>query len=153
MKSCRAVPLGPQGPSLYYRVEMYLAKDYVHHHQSDAGIGSRCRIRLYLPYEGTDAAVVVCSDIPDAPGPSAMGAAEQLAAEVISHFKLPSPPIWIEHRPPEATNEEEAFDLVTFAHYEVRKTIRGGSLRKKIGLASRKPLDRQTVETIVEGNV
>ena len=71
MKSCRAVPLGRQGPSLYYRVEMYLAKDYVHHHQSDAGIGSRCRIRLYLPYEGTDAAVVVCSDIPDAPGPSA----------------------------------------------------------------------------------
>ena len=142
-----------QGLSLYYRVQMYLATDYIHPYESDTGIGSRCRIRLYLPYEGTDAAVVVCSDLPDTPGTSAMGAAEQLAAEVISHFKLPSPPIWIEHRPPEATNEEEAFDLVTFAHYEVRKTIRGGSLRKEIGLVSRKPLDRQTVETIVEGNV
>ncbi|MDP8973244.1 MAG: hypothetical protein M3N45_08725 [Actinomycetota bacterium] len=132
---------------------MYLAKDYVHHYQSDAGIGSRCRIRLYLPYEGTDAAVVVCSDLSDTPGTSAMGAAEQLAAEVISHFKLPSPPVWIEHRPPEATGEEEAFDLVTFAHYEVRKTIRGGNLRKEIGPASRKPLDRQTVETLVGGSV
>ena len=132
---------------------MYLAKDYVHHYQSDAGIESRCRIRLYLPYEGTDAAVVVCSDLPDTPGPYAMGAAEQLAAEIISHFKLPSPPVWIEHRPPEATDEEEAFDLVTFGHYEVRKTIRNGSLRKEIGPASRKPLDRQTVETLVGRNV
>ena len=96
---------------------MYLAKDYVHHYQSDAGIESRCRIRLYLPYEGTDAAVVVCSDLPDTPSPYAMGAAEQLAAEMISHFKLSSPPVWIEHRPPEATDEEEAFDLVTFGHY------------------------------------
>lgn len=107
-----------------------------------------------LPYEGTDAAVVVCSDLPNTPGTSAMGAAEQLAAEVISHFKLPSPPVWIEHRPPETADKvEEAFDLVTFADYEVRTTLRGGSLRKKIGPASRKPLDRQTVETLVGGYV
>ena len=132
---------------------MYLAKDYVHHYQSDAGIGSRCRIRLYLPYEGMDAAVVVCSKLPDTPGPSAIGAAKQLAAEVISHFKLPSPPVWIEHRPYEATGEEEAFVLVTFAHYEVSTTMRGGNLRKEIGPAFRKPLDRQTVETLVGGNV
>ena len=132
---------------------MYLTKDYIHPYKSDAGIGSRCRIRLYLPYEDTDAAVVVCSNLPDTPNPSATGATEQLAAEVISHFKLPSPPVWIEHGPPEATGEEETFDLVTFAHYEVRTTIRGGSLRKEIGAASRKPLDRQTVETLVGGNV
>ncbi len=143
-----------QGLSLYYGVEMYLATDYIHPYESDAGIGSRCRIRLYLPYEGTDAAVVVCSDLPNTPGTSAMGAAEQLAAEVISHFKLPSPPVWIEHRPPETADKvEEAFDLVTFADYEVRTTLRGGSLRKKIGPASRKPLDRQTVETLVGGYV
>ena len=132
---------------------MYLAKDYIHHHESDAGTVSRCRIRLYLPNEGTDAAVVVCSDLPDTPGTSAMGAAEQLAAEVISHFKLPSPPVWIEHRPPEATDEEETFDLVTFADYEVRMTLRSGSVRKEIGPASRKPLDRQTVETLVGGTI
>lgn len=133
---------------------MYLATDYIHPYESDAGIGSRCRIRLYLPYEGTDAAVVICSELSDTPGTSATDAAEQLAAEVISHFKLPSPPVWIEHRPPEATGgAEEIFDLVTFAHYAVRTTLRGGSLRKEIGPASRKPLDQQAVETLVGGNV
>lgn len=146
---------GLQGLSLYHGVEkMYLAADYIHPYESGAGVGCRCRIRLYLPYEGTDAAVVVCSDLPDAPGTSAMGAAEQLAAEVISHFKLPSPPVWIEHRPPESTDGgEEAFDLVAFAHYEVGTTLQGGSLRKEIGPASRKPLDQQTVEMLVGGNV
>jgi hypothetical protein len=129
---------------------MYLATDYIHPYESDAGIESRCRIRLYLPYESTDAAVVICSDLPDTPGTSATGAAEQLAAEVISHFKLPLPPVWIEHRPSETTDlEEEIFDLVTFAHYEVRTTLRGCSLRKAIGPASRKSLDRQAVETLV----
>jgi hypothetical protein len=133
---------------------MYLATDYIHPYESDAGVGSRCRIRLYLPYEGTGAAVVICSDLPNTPGTSTTGAAEQLAAEVISHFKLPSPPIWIEHRPPETADvEEEIFDLVTFAHYEVRTILRGGILRKEIGPASRKTLDRQTVETLVGGNV
>jgi hypothetical protein len=132
---------------------MYLATDYTHPYESDTGIGSRCRIRLYLPYESTDAAVVVCSDLPGTPGACAMGAAERLAAEVISHFKLPSPPVWIEHRPREATGEEETFDLVTFAGYEVRTTFRSGSLRKELGAASWKPLDRQTVETLVGGNV
>ena len=133
---------------------MYLATDYIHPYESDDGIASRCRIRLYLPYEGTDAAVVICSELPDTPGTSATGAAEQLAAEMISHFKLPSPPIWIEHRPSETTDKaEEAFDLVTFAHYEVGTTLRGGSLRKEIGPASRKPLDRQAVETLVGGSV
>lgn len=140
--------------SLYHGIEMYLATDYIHPYESDAGIGSRCRIRLYLPYEGTDAAVVVCSDLPDTPGTSATGAVEQLAAEVISHFKLPSPPVWIEHRPSETTDgKKEIFDLVTFTHYEVRTTLRDGSLRKEIGPASRKPLDRQTVEMLVGENV
>jgi hypothetical protein len=133
---------------------MYLATDYIHPYESDAGVGLRCRIRLYLPYEGTDAAVVICSELPDTPGTSARGAAEQLAAEVISHFKLPSPPIWIEHRPSGTTGgEEEIFDLVTFAHYEVRTTLRDDSLRKEIGPASRKPLDRQAVETLVGGDI
>ena len=132
---------------------MYLAKDYVHHYQSDAGIGSRCRIRLYLPYEGTDAAVVVCSDLPDAPGPSAMDAAEQLAAEVISHFKLPSQPVWIEHRPYGVTDEQEAFDLVTFAPYEARYPLRCGHLPKEIRPDFRKPMTRPTVEILVGGTV
>ena len=134
---------------------MYLATDYIHSYEGDAGVRSRCRLRLYLPYQGTDAAVVICSELPDAPGESATEAAEQIAAEVISHFKLPSPPVWIDHRLPETTGgEEETFDLVTFAHYEVRKTLRSGILlRKEIGPASRKPLDRQTGEMLVRGDV
>jgi hypothetical protein len=140
--------------SLYHGVEVYLATDYIHPCETNAGAGFRCRIRLYLPYEGTDAAVVICSELPGTPGTSAADAAEQLAAEVISHFKLPSPPIWIEHRPPETADvEEEIFDLVTFAHYEVGTTLWGGSLRKEIGPASRKSLDRQDVETLVGGDI
>lgn len=132
---------------------MYLATDYIHPYEGEAGARSRCRIRLYLPYEHTDAAVVICSELPENPGASATSANEQIAAEVISHFKLPSPPVWIEHRPPGADGEEEAFALVTFADYEVRNTLRGTTLRKEIGPASRKPLDRQTVEMLVGGDV
>ncbi|CAA9406260.1 MAG: hypothetical protein AVDCRST_MAG78-120 [uncultured Rubrobacteraceae bacterium] len=135
-------------------VKMYLATDYIHPFEGDVGVRSRCRLRLYLPYEAKDAAVVICSELPDNPGEAPTNAAEQIAAEVITHFKFPSPPVWIEHRPPEATDgEEEGFDLVNFAHYEVRKTIRGGTLRKEIGPASRKPLDRRTVEMLVGRDV
>ncbi|CAA9450875.1 MAG: hypothetical protein AVDCRST_MAG78-3374 [uncultured Rubrobacteraceae bacterium] len=136
---------------------MYLATDYIYPYEGmDAGgVRSRCRLRLYLPYEGTDAAVVICSELPDNRGKPPTEAAEQIAAEVIAHFKLPSPPVWIEHRPPEATGgEEETFNLVTFAHYEVQNTLRSGIfLRKEIGPASRKPLDRRTVETLIRGDV
>ncbi len=127
-----------------------MATDYIHPYEGAVGVRSRCRIRLYLPYEDTDAAVVICSELPDNPGASATKAAEQIAAEVITHFWLPSPPVWIEHRQLETTDgEQEAFDLVTFAHYEVQKIFRNGILRKEIGAASRKPLDQRTVEMLV----
>ncbi len=129
---------------------MHLASDYIH----PTPRGGRCRIRIYLSEESQDAPVVICSELANNGGTSITYAAEQLAAEVISHFKLPSPPVWIEHRPPETADKaEEAFDLVTFADYEVRTTLQGGSLRKEIGPASRKPLDRQTVERLVGGTV
>ena len=123
---------------------MYLATDYIHPYRGVIGVRSRCRIRLYLPQEDRDAAVVICSELPDNPGTSVVDAAEQIAAEIIQHFRLPSPPVWIEHRP-----QEEAFDLVIFDHHEVKATLRGGNMHQEIGQSTRKRLDRASVESLV----
>jgi hypothetical protein len=74
---------------------MYLATDYVHPYRGAAEMHSRYRIRLYLPGEDRDAAVVICSELPDNPGVPITDAAGLIAAEVIEHFRLPSPPVWI----------------------------------------------------------
>ena len=129
---------------------MYLATDYIHPYRGVTEARSRCRVRLYLPQEDRDAAVVICSELPDNPGTPLVDAAEQIAAEIIRHFRLPSPPVWIEHHPQESGNgREEAFDLVTFAHYEVKDTLRGGILHREIGQPTRKRLDRASVELLV----
>ena len=129
---------------------MYLATDYIHPYKGIAKVRSQCRIRLYLPQEDRDVAVVICSELPGNPGTPLVDAAEQIAAEIIKHFRLPSPPVWIEHYLQEATNgREEAFDLVTFAHYEVKDTLRGGILHQEIGQPTRKRLDRASVELLV----
>lgn len=129
---------------------MYLATDYIHSYKGVAEVQSRCRIRLYLPQEDRDAAVVICSELPDNLGTSVLNAAEQIAAEIIKHFRLPSPPVWIEHHPQELTNgQEETFDLVNFAHYKVKDTLRGGVLHQEIGQPTRKRLDRASVEVLV----
>ncbi len=130
---------------------MYLATDYVHPYRSVIGVRSRCRIRLYLPQEDQDAAVVICSEISDNTGTPLIQAAEQIAAEVIQHFRLPSPPVWIEHRPREdcANRQEEAFHLVIFDHHEAKGTLRGGNLHQEIGQPTRKRLNRASVELLV----
>ncbi len=129
---------------------MYLATDYIHSYRGVAEARSRCRIRLYLPEEDWDAAVVICSELPDNPGTPVIDAAEQIAAEIIRHFRLPSPPVWIEHHPQgSAYRQGEAFDLVTFAHYEVKDTLRGRIQHQEIGQSARKRLDRASVEAVV----
>ena len=129
---------------------MHLATDYIHLYNSGARIPSRCRIRLYLPYEDADAAVVICSELANNHDTPLVNAAKQIAAEVIAHFKLPMPPVWIEHRLPEVTSSEgETFNLLTFAHYDTRRTLRKGTWRRELGPATRKPLDRHTVEVLV----
>jgi hypothetical protein len=129
---------------------MYLATDYIHPYRGIIGVRSRCRIRLYLPQEDRDAAVVICSELPDNSGTPVVDAAEQIAAEIIKHFRLPSPPVWIEHRSQESTNgQEETFDLVTFAHHEVKDTLRGEIVHQEIGQPTRKRLDRASVELLV----
>ena len=72
-------------------------------------------------------------------------------AEIIGHFRLPSPPVWIEHRLQEesANGLEDTFHLVIFTHYEVRDTLRGGILHQEIGQPSRRRLDRVSVELLV----
>ena len=130
---------------------MQLAADYVHPYKGGAGQQSGCRIRLYLPEEGRDSAVVICSELASNTGTSVTNAAEQIAAEIISNFKLPKPPVWIEHYPLEARRpgEGEAFDLVIFDGYQVRETMRGGLRYLEIGQPTWKRLDRSSVEVLV----
>jgi hypothetical protein len=91
---------------------MHLASDYIH----PTPRGGRCRIRIYRPDEEQDAHVVICSELPNNGGTSVTYAAEQLAAEVIRSHRLPTPLVWIEHWPKEATDGgEETFELVVFS--------------------------------------
>jgi len=127
---------------------MNLAADYVH----PMPRGGRCHIRIFLPEEERDAPVVVCTELPNNPGMSITNAAEQIAAEVISGHRLPTPLVWIEHYEDGArgTPEDRAtFDLVLFSGYEVSEVLRAGGWRKEIGAPTWKALDRATVETLV----
>jgi hypothetical protein len=88
-------------------------------------------------------------------GTSVTYAAEQLAAEVIRSHRLPTPLVWIEHWPKEAMDdEEETFELVVFSSYKVEeRTPYLGETRAWIGDATWRPLDRATVEVLVDGKV
>jgi hypothetical protein len=122
---------------------MHLASDYIH----PTPRGGRCRVRIYLPEEEQDAPVVICSELPNNGGTSVTYAAEQLAAEVIRSHMLPTPLVWIEHWPKEATGGgEETFELVVFSRYEVTERAPYlGETRAWIGTATWKRLDRTTV--------
>jgi hypothetical protein len=126
---------------------MHLVADYVH----PTPRGGRCRIRIYLPEEDRDAPVVVCSELPNNPGQSVTNAAEQIAAEVIRAYRLPTPLVWVEHFPPESTNREtETFDLVIFSTYEITERAPYlGESRYTIGEPTWKRLDRASVETLI----
>jgi hypothetical protein len=78
-----------------------------------------------------------------------------LAAEVIRSHRLPTPLVWIEHWPKEATDgDEERFELVVFSSYEVvERAPYLGETRAWIGDAVWKTLDRTAVESLVGGKV
>ena len=128
---------------------MHLATDYIY----PTPHGGRCRVRIYLPEEGRDAPVVVCTELRDNPGMSVTNAAERIAGEVIHAHRLPVPVVWIEHYEDGArgTPEDPAtFDLVLFSSYEVEDLGPYlGEERKRIGEPSWMALDRATVETLV----
>jgi len=110
-------------------------------------------VRIYLPDDVRDAPVMICSELPNNPGGSITNSAEVIAAGVIRANELPTPLIWIEHRPEESTNGgKETFDLVVSSSYKVKETAPDlGETRARIGDATWKPLDRTTVEVLVGG--
>ena len=127
--------------------------------------GGRCRMRIYQ--DGDELPVVLCTELPDNPGMSITNAAEQIAAEVLaSHpdvfdpfslgdipgIEYDKPFIWLEHYVDGARGtpqDRASFDLVEFAHYQVRNVMRAGEWRKEIGEPSWSALDRATVEALV----
>lgn len=129
---------------------MRLAADVVFPFEGPDGVRARCRVRVYEPEDPRDAPVVVCSELPDAPGQGVAGAASTIAARVAAAFRLYREPVWIEHRPPGPG--PEAFELVTFATYRAEEIRRMGSRLLwdlEVGGPERKPLDRTTVEALV----
>jgi len=126
---------------------MHLASDYIH----ATPRGGTCRIRIYLPEDGRDAAVVICSELPYNEGSSGTYSAHQIAAEVIRYNKLALPSVWIEHYPKEATDGvSETFELVVFSSYEVTERAPYlGKTRLTVGKPIWKMLDRDSVETLV----
>ena len=90
------------------------------------------------------------SELANNPGTSVTNAIEQIAAEVMDALTPMSVPVCIEHYPSEATGgSEEGFDLVVFAHDEIRYVMRFGIGRKELGAPTWKPLDRRAVEVLV----
>ncbi len=134
---------------------MHPASDYIHPYRSAGGRRARCRVRIYLPDDVLDAPVVICSELLNNHGGSVTNSAEVIAAGVIRANKLPTPLVWIEHRPKESTDEEEeTFDLVVFSSYEVQERAPYlEETRASIGDAIWKRLDRTTVETLAGGKV
>lgn len=133
---------------------MRLIEDYIHAFRGPSGVRSACRVRLYMPGEEGesfgDAPVAIVSELANNPGTSVTNAIEQIAAEVMGAHTLTRVPVFVEHYPPESTGgREETFDLVVFAHDEVREVLRGSIWRKEIGSPTWKPLDRRAVEVLV----
>jgi hypothetical protein len=63
-------------------------------------------------------------------------------------------PLFVEHYPPRATGgRDETFDLVVFAHHEVREVMRGGIWHKEIGSPTWAQLSRREVEVLVGSTV
>jgi hypothetical protein len=77
-----------------------------------------------------------------------------IAAGVIQANELPTPLVWIEHWPEESTEGQESFELVVFSGYEVvERAPYLGETRSWIGDATWQPLDRASVEILVEAKV
>lgn len=134
---------------------MHLASDYINPYRDAGGRPAHCRVRVYLSDDMHDAPVVICSELSNNPGGSITNSAEAIAAGVIGANELSTPLVWIEHWPKETTDvEEETFELVVFSSYKVEERAPYlGETRAWIGDATWKPLDRATVEVLVDGKV
>jgi hypothetical protein len=135
-------------------ISMHLTSDYIRSYKDAGGRPARCRVQIYLPDDVRDAPVVICSELPNNPGGSITNSAEVIAAGVIRANELPTPLVWIEHWPEEATEGKETFELVVFSNYEVvERAPYLGDTRARIGDATWKRLDRTSVAILVGGEV
>ena len=133
---------------------MHLAGDYIHPYKDTRGRSAHCRVQIYLPDDTRDDPVVICSELPNNPGGSITNSADVIAAGVIRANELPTPLVWIEHWPEEATEGKETFELVVFSNYEVvERAPYLGETRARIGDATWKALDRTSVEVLVGAKV
>ncbi|MDP9474930.1 MAG: hypothetical protein M3R38_04445 [Actinomycetota bacterium] len=131
---------------------MRLALDAVFPFLGPRGAKSKCRVRVYEPDEPErDAHVVVASELLSNTGTSITNVAEVVAAEIAHAYRLPTPLVYIEHYPPEATDgRAETFELVVFASWESREIARlPGELIREIGRPIWKRVDRRSVEILV----
>jgi hypothetical protein len=133
---------------------MRLTEDYIHGFRGPSSVRSACRVRLYMPDEEDeafgDAPVVIVSELANNPGTSVTNAIEHIAAEVMDALTPTRVPVFVEHYPLEATGgSEETFDLVVFAHEEIREVMRDGIRRKALGPPTWKSLERRAVEVLV----
>lgn len=128
---------------------MKLVHDYV----APTPAGGRCRIRLYLPEEPEDSAVVICTELAEGNGGmSITNCAEVLAAKVMEVNQLARNLVWLEHYENGARGTEEdpeTFDLVTFASYEPMDFVSVNGWDRRIGRPSWKALDRASVEWLI----
>lgn len=128
---------------------MNLVHDYV----APTPAGGQCRIRLYIPEESEDSAVVICTEPAEGTGGmSITNCAEVLAAKVMEANRLQRNPIWLEHYEDGARGTEEdpeTFNLVTFASYVPSSFVGPQGSGKRIGKPSWEALDRATVEALI----
>ena len=92
---------------------------------------------------------MIVSELADNPGTSVTNAIEQLAAEVMDALYSDAPALRRTLSARATGGRDETFDLVVFAHPEIREVLRGGIRRKALGPPTWTPLGRCEVEILV----
>lgn len=140
---------------------MHLATDSVWPYAAENGARSKCRVRIFLPQHPEEPPVVVVSELPNNEGQSITNSMEVIAGSVLEayDFSAYSPPLFIEHSPPESSpgGEPESFDLVTFSDYEFRHRRLWGARQEwwitLIGEPDWEPISREEVEAMIGGGL
>ena len=90
---------------------MHLVSDYIHSYKDAGERPAHCRVRIYFPDDTWRRPSGDLLGTPNNPGDSITNSAEVIAAGVIGANELPTPLVWIEHWPEEATDGgEETFE-------------------------------------------
>jgi hypothetical protein len=122
-----------------------LVADYVHPYRAPGGARGKRRVRVYLPEDERDLPLVLVSELPDDPAGALRRSMPLIAVAVCRSLRLERV-LCVEHLRPDT--REEAFALVRLD--ELDQDAFGAY---RVGLPSREPLDRRTVELLVSGAV